>query len=152
MLSGPIAVGMVSVGLAGCATESPRPATAPGPDAATVSAAPTATVPQSAPDRRSGRESAPQPNPVTGATAVQALDPAADAGVELPPGPGRDLVVSACLGCHDLGGITLFSSFYSRDDWHTLVLTMIETGASIAPSEVEAIADYLGRHFGAGSP
>ncbi len=75
-----------------------------------------------------------------------------DAGVELPPGPGRDLLISACLVCHDLGGLTLFSSFYNRGDWHTLVLTMVETGASIAPAEIEVIADYLGQHFGTGSP
>ena len=75
-----------------------------------------------------------------------------DAGIDLPAGSGRDLLVSACLGCHDLGGLTLFSNFYTRDDWRTLVLTMIESGASIAPAEVEAIADYLGRHFGTGPP
>ena len=46
----------------------------------------------------------------------------------------------------------LFSSFYDRENWHSLVLTMVETGAGIAPAEVEAIADYLGRHFGTGAP
>ena len=83
---------------------------------------------------------------------MPAIDTTVDAGVELPAGPGRDLLVSACLDCHDLGGLTLFSSFYTRDDWRTLVLTMVETGASIAPAEVEAISDYLGRHFGIESP
>ena len=95
----------------------------------------------------------PKPGAGTAPEPTQVSTPATvDAGVELPPGPGRDLLASACLDCHDLGGLTLFSSFYTRDDWRTLVLTMIETGASIAPVEVEAIADYLGQHFGADSP
>ena len=82
----------------------------------------------------------------------QTLDPDVEAGIELPDGAGRDALLSACLGCHDLGGLDLFASFYSRDDWRVLVLTMVETGAAIAPAEVEAIADYLGRHFGTDSP
>ena len=75
-----------------------------------------------------------------------------DAGVELPEGQGRDILVSACLSCHDLGGLALFSGFYTRDDWRTLVLTMIETGATVDAAEVETVADYLARHFGPDLP
>jgi hypothetical protein len=70
-------------------------------------------------------------------------------GIELPPGPGRDLLVDACLGCHDLGGIELFAAFYSREQWHELVTTMVAHGADLDSDEVDMLAGYLDEHYGA---
>lgn len=70
------------------------------------------------------------------------------AGIDLPAGPGRELLLRDCVGCHDLGGLELYRGFYSRDDWRLLVQTMVTHGATTAPAEVETIADYLSLHFG----
>jgi len=74
--------------------------------------------------------------------------PSVDPGVELPPGPGREVLLRACLGCHDLGGLALFKGFYGRDDWHSLVQSMVEHGASIDAAEVELVTAYLAAFFG----
>jgi mono/diheme cytochrome c family protein len=71
-----------------------------------------------------------------------------DPGIELPPGAGREILLADCLGCHDLGGLDLFASFYTREDWRTMVLTMAAHGATIDAAEVEQLADYLALHFG----
>lgn len=69
-------------------------------------------------------------------------------GVELPPGPARAILLADCLGCHDLGGLTLFAGFYTRADWHALIVTMQSHGAAVEAAEIEALADYLALHFG----
>jgi cytochrome c5 len=69
-------------------------------------------------------------------------------GVELPAGAGRDVLIRACIGCHDLGGLPLFKGYFSRDDWHSLLVTMVEHGAVVEAAEVEGLADYLTLHFG----
>src|SRR5512134_2729431 len=74
--------------------------------------------------------------------------PAFAAGVELPEGPGREVLVASCLSCHELTALPLFASFYTRDSWRTLVLTMKGHGAQVDGAEVELLADYLARHFG----
>jgi cytochrome c5 len=78
--------------------------------------------------------------------------PAFEAGVALPEGRGRELLVASCLGCHDLSGLPLFAPFYARDSWYTLVLTMQAHGADVDNAEIEVLADYLAQHFGANAP
>jgi mono/diheme cytochrome c family protein len=73
--------------------------------------------------------------------------PAYEAGVELPDGRGRDLLITSCLGCHDLTGLPLFAPFYAREGWYTLVLTMQAHGADVDNAEIEVLADYLAQHF-----
>ncbi len=81
-------------------------------------------------------------------TPQPAPTPAYEAGVELPPGNGREILVAACLSCHNLGGLELFKGFYTRDSWHALVVTMVAHGAQMSDAEVETLADYLAQHFG----
>jgi hypothetical protein len=76
------------------------------------------------------------------------LAPAFEAGVELPEGRGREILMAQCLSCHELTALPLFKGFYTRDSWRTLVLTMNEHGAEVAGAEVEVLADYLAQHFG----
>jgi hypothetical protein len=82
------------------------------------------------------------------AIAAPASLPAQDAGIELPAGAGRGILLRDCLGCHDLGGLELFRGYYTRDDWRTLILTMASHGATINEADVETLADYLALHFG----
>jgi hypothetical protein len=74
--------------------------------------------------------------------------PAFEAGVDLPEGPGREILVASCLSCHGLSALPLFKGFYTRDSWRTLVQTMKEHGANVNGAEIEVLADYLAQHFG----
>jgi hypothetical protein len=71
-----------------------------------------------------------------------------EAGVELPAGAGREILVSECLNCHELAVLELFASFYDRDSWHELVISMRANGADVDDAEVELVSDYLAQHFG----
>ncbi len=73
---------------------------------------------------------------------------AVEAGVELPEGPGREILVASCLSCHQLGGLALFKGYYTRDLWRSLVVTMTAYGAEVDGAEIEVLADYLEQHFG----
>jgi hypothetical protein len=75
--------------------------------------------------------------------------PAFEPGVDLPEGPGRELLYASCLSCHALTALPLFKAFYTRDSWRTLVVTMKEHGADVDSAEIEMLADYLAEHFGA---
>ena len=81
-------------------------------------------------------------------TRATAIDP----GIELPDGPGREILLGACLACHNLGGLALFKGFYTRDSWRNLVLTMQANGARVDADEIEALSDYLALHFGPAPP
>ena len=84
----------------------------------------------------------------TGTPAAAAvISTAQDPGIDLPAGPGRELLLSRCLGCHDLGGLELFGDFYTREDWHQLLETMVAHGAEVDADELELVADYLGLHY-----
>jgi mono/diheme cytochrome c family protein len=78
---------------------------------------------------------------------LQPAGPAPDPGIALPAGIGRDVLLRACIDCHDLGGLELFAAFYTRADWRELVTTMVTHGAELSATEVELVADYLGTHF-----
>ena len=97
----------------------------------------------------SQRSTAPDAAPSIAAALSAPGEPVAitDPGIELAPGEGREIMLGKCLGCHDLGGIDLFAGYYSREDWHRLVETMIAHGAAIDADEAEVIADYLALHY-----
>ena len=125
-------LGLLAIGGACTTAQAPRPA--PGVE------------PQPAPVVE------PQPAPATPAVESQTPAPAFEAGVELPAGRGREILIASCLGCHELTTLPLFAQFYTRDSWRTLVLTMKEQGAEVDGTEIEALADYLARHFGRNAP
>jgi cytochrome c5 len=64
----------------------------------------------------------------------------------LPDEDGRDAVREICTRCHDLSPIT-GSGGFSREDWDTVVKSMIAMGASITPQEAERIVNYLAKNF-----
>jgi virginiamycin B lyase len=64
----------------------------------------------------------------------------------LPNGDGRDMVQMICSGCHDLSPIT-DSVGFSRQDWETVVKSMIDMGADIKAEQVPVIANYLAANF-----
>src|ERR1700674_2853742 len=63
----------------------------------------------------------------------------------LPDGNGKELVETICASCHDLSPIT--DTGFSREDWETVVKSMIDMGATISPEQVAVITNYLAANF-----
>jgi sulfite dehydrogenase (cytochrome) subunit B len=69
---------------------------------------------------------------------------------ELKPGVGRDKVVARCSACHSLDYITMNSAFLDAAGWNAEVAKMINAfGAPVDGADAQAIAEYLGRNYGA---
>lgn len=62
----------------------------------------------------------------------------------LPDGPGKQLVDGVCTGCHQTNMITQ-SSGYTREDWGTLIGTMIDLKG--VPDQRATITAYLAEHY-----
>jgi hypothetical protein len=65
---------------------------------------------------------------------------------ELPDGPGKDKVATACSGCHDLGQAT--GQHQSADRWADIVSVMVNYGAPITDSDFNTVVRYLATNFG----
>jgi quinoprotein glucose dehydrogenase len=74
-----------------------------------------------------------------------AQNPIASKQKGLPPGPGHDLTVKVCSGCHsaDLAA----SQHLSPQDWNSLVQSMSARGADATDDELKQITDYLAKSF-----
>ncbi len=68
----------------------------------------------------------------------------------LPPGDGRELVLSTCTSCHNLKVVV--HARMSRADWAKSVNDMIQRGAPVFPEEIEPLTTYLSKAFGTGVP
>ena len=64
--------------------------------------------------------------------------------VDLPDGPGKDLVKGVCSACHQVREIER-SLGYTRAGWEELTATMIDLTPTL--NEKTIIIDYLARHF-----
>lgn len=65
------------------------------------------------------------------------------AAEELPPGPGREETLIACMSCHSPAYITSQPRL-SRAVWESEVKKMIDTyGAQVRPYDQKLIVDYL---------
>ena len=81
-----------------------------------------------------------------------ALPPGAVAGgattaaeVQLPAGPGRELVEGRCASCHDLGRVV--STPRTKPGWERITRDMIGRGPQASAAQVQTIIDYLTAHF-----
>jgi hypothetical protein len=69
----------------------------------------------------------------------------------LPDGPGKNSVLTHCMGCHGLDRIVVQQR--DQDAWFGTIGTMIgEYSAVIPESEMEPLAEYLGRVAGEDNP
>ena len=59
----------------------------------------------------------------------------------LPPGPGRALVLESCVQCHDFRAIV--SQRKSEAAWRRTVDEMIWRGAAMKPGEADVVVKYL---------
>jgi competence protein ComEA len=72
-------------------------------------------------------------------------DPPAPSGAGLPDGPGKDVVVRVCGGCHE--PIRAASVRLTRDGWAETIERMKARGAKITDPETVTSLDYLATHF-----
>lgn len=71
---------------------------------------------------------------------------------DLPDGPGRAVLLTACTVCHDLKEVTKFRGFYTKDEWKDIVVTMVKYGAVVKDEELPVLVDYLFKNFGKKDP
>ncbi|MCC7009732.1 MAG: helix-hairpin-helix domain-containing protein [Acidobacteria bacterium] len=64
---------------------------------------------------------------------------------QLPDGPGKETVVKVCGVCHDPA--IAASIKLTRDGWQTTIGDMVSRGAKASDEDLNAILDYLSRHF-----
>lgn len=68
----------------------------------------------------------------------------------LPPGEGRDTVMTACVTCHGLKSVV--NGRKDRAGWQKTVDDMIQRGAPVFPEEIEPMTAYLAKAFPAEMP
>ncbi len=68
----------------------------------------------------------------------------------LPPGPGRDLTIKVCSGCHL--PVIAAKQGLSKQGWSDLVDVMSARGAVATDKELDQITDYLARSFPPAAP
>jgi competence protein ComEA len=69
----------------------------------------------------------------------------APAQVDLPDGPGKDIALRMCKGCHELE--RSFSVRKDRRGWEETLTKMVTLGAKGTPQEIEMVLDYVSKHF-----
>jgi hypothetical protein len=74
--------------------------------------------------------------------------PAAAPEDELPEGDGKTILKASCATCHELTEVTKFRGYFTRKQWHDIVVTMVEYGAVLKDGESEVLVDYLTEHLG----
>jgi virginiamycin B lyase len=61
--------------------------------------------------------------------------------VNLPDGPGKEIVQAKCGSCHSLGLIA--NSGYTREEWTSVIATMV----TLPQNEIGPVTQYLATHF-----
>src|SRR4051812_15670155 len=63
----------------------------------------------------------------------------------LPPGPGRDLVVTKCYACHTFEARV--GNGYTEDGWKTVLRMMVNHGTPLSQDDVGQLMPYLVKNF-----
>ena len=63
----------------------------------------------------------------------------------LPEGPGKSIVESSCLGCHE--PVRIINAGHNRQDWQNIVHMMLNVGAPVPPDQVGVLTEYLVKNF-----
>src|SRR5882762_2949096 len=64
---------------------------------------------------------------------------------ELPDGPGKELAVANCNGCHTL--LSRVGAGYTPEGWRTVLQMMLNQGAPLPADQVEPLREYLTKSF-----
>ena len=84
-----------------------------------------------------------------GPVLAQAPAPAASDD-PLPAGPGKDVVVRVCTGCHEAAQFAY--ARHTPDEWDNEIAKMEGAGADITAEEQAAISAYLGKYLAKAAP
>src|SRR5579885_2649922 len=68
------------------------------------------------------------------------------ADVDLPQGPGKEILDNTCEECHGLERIT--GKAWTKEKWRATVKDMVSRGAVLKPEEIDTLVDYLATYFG----
>lgn len=68
------------------------------------------------------------------------------ADVDLPQGPGKDILENNCEECH--GPERIVEKAWTKDKWRATVKDMVSRGAELKPEEIDTLVDYLATYFG----
>src|SRR3984893_15133501 len=79
------------------------------------------------------------------AGAIMVVAPSVWSRNALPDGNGKDLVQTACTGCHDLGRIT--RSGYTPEGWRNVISMMTHVGTPLTSEQIPVVTDYLAKNF-----
>src|SRR5947209_2955565 len=70
--------------------------------------------------------------------------PAQQAQGEFPDGPGKDIFVATCGGCHD---INRARAGYTPEGWRTVMQMMANFGVRGSEDQIATLTDYLIKSF-----
>jgi mono/diheme cytochrome c family protein len=65
---------------------------------------------------------------------------------DLPAGKGKDVLEKVCQECHGLDVIV--SQHASKDEWTSIVDSMVARGAGGTKEELDTLVEYLAKNFG----
>ena len=69
---------------------------------------------------------------------------------QMPPGPGRDLLLRACSSCHSAE--TVIQHVDTAAGWADEVGSMVARGAMLSSAEVSQVVAYLAQNYPSGAP
>jgi competence protein ComEA len=67
------------------------------------------------------------------------------AAAELPDGPGKAILLKACVGCHKADAFQEYR--HTKDEYQSIVIRMGARGAAANAEELQTIAEYLAKNF-----
>ena len=71
--------------------------------------------------------------------------PAGAAAQAFPDGPGKEILEKKCSTCHAPEQVTTFGR--SADEWHEVVVNMIDLGAEVNEEETKVLVEYLTKNW-----
>jgi virginiamycin B lyase len=73
------------------------------------------------------------------------VSPVLSAETAFPEGPGKPILQSACLGCHEASNVT--RSGYSQQDWRNVLSMMQNVGSPLTAEQSPVLLAYLTKNF-----
>ena len=73
-----------------------------------------------------------------------------DDQLNMPDGPGKDILQSACTECHNLQ--MAVGTGYNREEWGLTLERMITAGAKMTPDQIPVVTDYLLKNLAGEGP
>ena len=62
-----------------------------------------------------------------------------------PDGPGKEILEKKCSTCHAPEQVTTFGR--SAEEWHEVVVNMIDLGAEVNEEEAKVLVEYLAKNW-----